>query len=134
MQRHPSVGRVQGLPAPAGLAIDRPVGSHEARDIRDRVVHDVAAPAPFEVQGLVEVHRPGGIDGDERELAPVGLRRRRRGHRGIRLGEHVGGEAVGQVQFGAEVGERGGELALRGRRGDVGAAAGHAPSLGGARN
>ena len=134
VQRDAAVGGVQGLPAPAGLAVDRAVGTHEARDIRDRIVHEVPAVPALEVERLVEVLGSGGIDRDERQVAPVDRRGRGRGCRGLRLGEHLGRESVGHVELDAQVGERGGELALRGRRRDVRTASGHAPSLGGARN
>ena len=125
MQRHPSVGRVQRLPAPAGLAIDRPVGSHEARDIRDRVVHDVAAPAPFEVQGLVEVHRPGRIDRDERELAPVGrpAAASRRPRHPPRRARRRGSRRAGPVRCGGRRARRRARPARpKGRRGSGGRA------------
>ena len=67
-------------------------------------------------------------------VAAVDRGGRGRGCRGLRLREHLRRESVGHVELDAQVGECGGELALRGRRRDVRAASGHAPSLGGARN
>ena len=134
VQRDAAVGGVEGLPAHTGLAVDGALGTHEARDIRDRVVHEVPAVTALEVERLVEVLGSRGVDRDERQVAAIGRGGRGRGCRGLRLGEHLRREPVGHVELDAQVGEGGGELALRGGRRDVRTAAGHAPSLGGARN
>ncbi len=130
MQRHPAVGRVQRLSALASLDVDGAAGVHEARDIRDRVVHRVAAGSPLEVQRLVEVARADGVDRHEAEVAPVRGGRRRGGCRGLRFGHHLGREPVGQLERRAQLGEGGGELALRGGAGDVRESSWHAASLG----
>ena len=113
MQRNAAVGGVQRLAAHARLEVDRTIGADESRDIRDRIVHRVAARAPREVQGLIEVHRARRVDREESEVAQVALGRRRSGCRGLRFGEHLDREPGGQFERRAQIGECGGELALR---------------------
>ena len=113
MQRNPAVGGVQRLPAHPRLLIDGALGDDEPRDIRDRIVHRVAAFALREVQGLIEIHRAWRVDRDELEIAQVAFGRRRSGCRGLGLGEYLGRELRGQFERRAQVCERGGEFTLR---------------------
>ena len=120
MQRDAAVGGVQGLPALAGLAVDGAVGTHEARDIRDRVVHEVPAVPALEVERLVEVLEPAGSIVTNRQVAQVGAQGGGDADAAASASASTSRrESVGQVELDPQVGECGGELALRGRRRDV---------------
>jgi hypothetical protein len=89
------------------LGVDRAARPHEGGHVGDRVAHPEARAAPLEVHGLVQVRRPGRVDGEERQLRHVVRRQgRRRGSR-LCLGQHVGRELPWQLELGADPGEAG---------------------------
>ena len=71
IQRGPVVWGVEGDPAAAGFGVDRVAGGHEGGDVVDRVEDAMSVTAPGGEEGLIEVARPLGIDGDEVEVAGV---------------------------------------------------------------
>ena len=71
MQRDLAVRAVQRLPPRVRLDVDRVAGRHEGVDVGDRVVHDVPVAVRLQVHGLVEVHGPRRVDGDELEVGEV---------------------------------------------------------------
>lgn len=90
MQRHRSVGKVDGGAPASALLIKRTLWLHQRGHVGDRVVDGVTVGVGGQVHGLVEIHRSGRVDRDEREVGavlpfvtePVG-RRRGLGERGI---------------------------------------------------
>jgi len=79
MQRNLRVGAVQRLAATVRLAVDRVTRADEGSDVGDCVMHTVAVAAAFDMQRLIQIHRLGRVDGDQRDLAPVQRRHPRRG-------------------------------------------------------
>ena len=67
VERRALVGGVDGLPAAAGLGVDGSPGPDEGRHVGDGVADAVAVTGALDVQRLVEVHRPGRVDGEERQ-------------------------------------------------------------------
>ncbi len=99
VQRHLARRQVDGLAPLAGLGVDHAAGAHERADVGDGVPDAVSGAEPFQVDGLVEVHRAGRVDGDERDVGHVlRVQLRHLGHPGG-LVEHGAGEAAGQLQF-----------------------------------
>ena len=76
-------GRVEGLATAARLDVEHPAGLDEGGQVGDRVPHPVAAAGPLEVHGLVEVHRAGRVEGEERQVAQVAVRQPRRADRAV---------------------------------------------------
>ncbi len=62
-----AVRRVERLAALMGLRVHRPARRDERSDVGDRVVDAVPGAAALDVERLVEVHRLGRVDGDERD-------------------------------------------------------------------
>ena len=100
VQRDPPLGRVEGLAAMHRLGVDRSAGWHEGRNVSDGVVHVVSAVHPDQVHRLVEIHRSGRIDGDERDARQIEIRQLR-GPGGTGGREHLGGEFLRHAQLGA---------------------------------
>jgi hypothetical protein len=103
VQRHVAVGQVERLPSAADLAVERAAGRDERAEVGDRVVHPEPAGAPLDEHRLVEVLRPGRIDGDERQVGgvPPTFGHHAGGHRAFGLLEHRRGERRGQAELGA---------------------------------
>ena len=126
MQRHPQVGAVDGLAALAGHPVEVAAEPDEGRDVRDGVADAVPVTVALEVHRLVEVHRAGRVQRDERQRGLVavrevgGLGRRTNG-----LGEGVCGVVQGQVELGAHRREPFAQLGEDAGR-DVGAGGGEA--------
>ena len=100
MEGHPAVGQVEGLAPEPGLDVDGVAGDDEGGQVGDGVVHDPAVVgARRDVEGLVEVHGPGRVDGDQLDIGGVaaigGVDAVDRG-RGGRLDR--GREGAGQLQ------------------------------------
>ena len=99
VQRCLGVGQVAGEHAGVGLGVERAAGRDEGRDVGDGVVDAVAAVAPLERDRLVEVHRAGGIEREERDRpAVLGGQCGRLGGR-LGLGEHRRCERPGNVEL-----------------------------------
>ena len=96
VERHAAVGEVDGLSAAPRLHVDRTPELDDA-EVGDRVVHAEPVAAAFEVHGLVEVEGARRVDGDEREVRPVGRRPRSGDDDALGLGEDLVGERVGAV-------------------------------------
>ena len=106
MQRDGAIRRVDGLPALAGFRIERAARSHEGGHIGDRVAHPVTVAVALQVERLVEIHRPSGIDGDVRDIGRVEVgEHRKRGGR-LRLGLGIRGVFAGDPEGGGDGGER----------------------------
>ncbi len=91
----------EGDAARVRLGVERPAGPHEPGDVRDRVPDPVPGRAPLQVHRLVQVHRAGRVEGEERDVAQVGPAvRERRGPR--RLRQHGGRERAGHRELGAD--------------------------------
>ena len=74
--------------------------------VGDGVADAVPVAVPLEVHRLVEVHRAGRVDGEERQRRLVALRQvRRRGRDLLGLGERVGGVVEREAELGAHRGE-----------------------------
>ena len=54
--------------------IHRPAGLDEGGDVGDRIPDAIAGAVALEMERLVEVHRLGRVDGDERDRGLVGVR------------------------------------------------------------
>ena len=109
VQRDLRVGAVQRLAARVGLQVDRVAGGDERREVGDRVRQHVAVAVTGEVQRLVEVHRAGRVDGDQRELGAVEVRQARVGGRLLGRGLDVGRERREDLELGLDVGDPGAE-------------------------
>ena len=126
MQRGAGVRAVERLAAQLRLRVDGAARADERRDVGDRVAHPVAAVAPLEVHGLVEVHRARRVDGEERQVGDVvRAKRRAAAAAACGLGLHVGGKLSGSSQLGPDLGEPGAQLGAVGGR--AGAGVGEAP-------
>ena len=99
VQRHLRVGAVEGLAALVGLHVDRVARGDERREVGDRVVDDVAVAVAHDVHRLVEVHRGGRVDGHQRQVGAVEVGQPRCGDRGLRRGDHLGGELRGDLEL-----------------------------------
>ena len=86
--------------------IHRPAGLDEGGDVGDRVPDAIAAAVALEVERLVEVHRLGRVDGDERDVGLVGLREAGRADGPLGIGEDGLGKLQRDVQVFAQFGER----------------------------
>jgi len=127
VERERVAGTVDGDTAGPDLGVQGAAGFHEPPDGGDRVPHARAGAAGLEVDGLVEVHGTGRIDGDERDgcavLAGLGTAG---GGRGVGL--RLGGEALGDLEFGTELAE--GHEQIVGGDGGVQVALGHEAASG----
>ena len=93
---------------PAGAPRRRSAtGSHEGGHVGNRVAHPEAGAAPLEVHGLVQVHRPGRVDCEERQLRHVVRREGGRRSRRLCFSQHVGRELSWQVELVADPREPG---------------------------
>jgi hypothetical protein len=129
VQRHALVRRVQRAPARPRLAVDGGARRDEGGDVGDRVAHaPAAAVAPLELKGLVEVARAGRVERHEPHVAQVRARApvvaRAALGRGARLGEHLVGEPLGDVELPADLREAGAHV-VDGRGRGRAQAAGH---------
>ena len=100
------VGRVERLAARVRLDVHRAAGGDERGDVGDRVEDAVAAVAALEVERLVEIHRLGRVDRDERDVRLFGVRQPWRGGRLPGVGAHLLRKAELDVQVVAELRER----------------------------
>ena len=133
VQRNPHVGHVDRLPATARLGVESAAGTHVQRHIGDGVAHVETLAVTLQVHGLIEVHRTGRVDREERHGRLVALRFLDMRERVESVGHGVGRVVGGQLVLGAQGLERARELA-----GGVGvlqqdACARHGPSLRGER-
>ena len=134
VQRHARVRGVERRAARPRLGVHSATGRDEGGDVGDRVAHPPAATCPpLEREGLVEVARPGRVEGHERHVAQI--RPRTGAERGIaRLGarrrvgrgEDLAAERRRHIQLTADPREALDELGA-GRRGGWAQAAGHGP-------
>jgi hypothetical protein len=104
MQWNLGVGAVQGFSTPVRLEVDRVAGTDERRDIGDRVMHAETVAVALDEHRLVEVHRIGRIDGDERDVGTVLVRQSRMGGRGDGGLFDLGREGRRQSEFAADIG------------------------------
>ena len=108
MERDSAVGAVdRGAAAPC-LEVDGVPGLDPVRHVGDRVVEDVSAAVAFEVEGLVEVAAPLGVDRQEGEvlavaMVPIRVRRARRSLPGER--QRLGGKLLADAEVGANLRE-----------------------------
>ncbi len=110
MERHVLVGAVHGDPPPARLRVDDPLGRDERLQVGDGVAEpDAAAGQRLEGQRLIEVSRPGRVDGHEGHVEEVAAGVGIDGNRGRRL-EHLGRKLEGDPGLAADLGEDVGEL------------------------
>ena len=110
VQRRLDVGAVHGQRPLVRVAVQRPVRGDEDARVGDRVADAMAVAAPLDVQRLVEVARPGRIDGDEPHVEALRVGHPLRGRRG--LGPYVRGKARRHAGFAPDRGEA---VAHRGR-------------------
>lgn len=104
MERDAAVGAVDRGAAAPRLEVDGVPGLDPVRHVGDRVVEDISASVAFEVEGLVEVAAPLGVDGQEREvlavaMVPIRVRRARRSLPGER--QRLGGKLLLDAEVGA---------------------------------
>ena len=97
---------VERLAAVVSLGVHRPARLDERGDVGDRIADAVAAAVTLEVERLVEVHRLGRVDGDERDRGLVGLRQARRAARLLGVGQDGLGKLQRDVEVLAQLGER----------------------------
>ena len=88
-----------------GLRVHRPARRDERGDVGDRVADAVPGAAALDVERLVEVHRLGRVDGDERDRGLVRAGEARRAGGAHRVGDDLGREADGDVELTAQLGE-----------------------------
>ena len=112
MQRNPAVRGVEGLAAAPGLGVQRPARGDKRGDVGDGVEDLVAAVAPFDKEGLVQVGGRRRIDGHELDMREVKVRELVLGHCRLRVAQHNFGERAGQFQRGAQRLEGPGKLVL----------------------
>src|SRR5690348_492749 len=103
MQRDGVADAVQGFAAAIGFDIERAAGRNERRHVGDRVVNAPAAAVAFDVHRLVEIHRTGRIDGDERNVGAIEVGQLHVGRGVERCGFDFGRKRVGQVHLLADV-------------------------------
>ena len=103
VQRRAPARRVQRLDPLVALVIDHPAGLDERRHVRDRVAHQVARVGARQVQRLVEIERPGRVDGDELDVGEVGHRQLDVGGRGLGRLNHLDRKVVGHAQLVAQL-------------------------------
>ena len=94
--------RVQRLPAQVRLDIDGVTWAHERGHVGDRVVHPEAFVAAFEMHGLVQVTRAGRVDGHERQIRAVPIRKDDRCGGPPCLRDHVVGERRADRELGLD--------------------------------
>ena len=88
------------------LDVHRATRLDERRHVGDRVAHAVPGPVSLEMQRLVEIHRLGRVDRDERDgrLVRLGSPGRVRGS--LRIGLDLGREVERDVELTPELRER----------------------------
>ncbi len=130
VEGHPLVGAVDGLPALAGGPVERAAEGHERRHVGDGVPDPVAGTVTLDVQGLVEVHRPGRVERDVGDVGLVGTAvRGPTGGGTLGLGERVGRVRAVDAQLGADRGEAVAQGLLHGPRGVGVGRAQHDPGM-----
>src|SRR5690348_9558527 len=103
MQRDGVADAVQGFAAAIGFDIDRAAGRNERCHVGDRVVNAPAAAVAFDVHRLVEIHRTGRIDGDERNVGAIEVGQLHVGRGVERCGFDFGRKRIRQVHLLADV-------------------------------
>lgn len=68
------IGKIDGLAAAEGFALQLAAGLNESSNVRDGIVDTVSALAFFDVNRLIQVHGAGGIQGHEGNFAGVAAR------------------------------------------------------------
>jgi hypothetical protein len=71
VQGHRAVGQVDGLAAPAHLAVDGAAGRDDRAEVGDRVVDPEPVAAAGDAQRLVEVLGARRVDGDQLDVGGV---------------------------------------------------------------
>src|SRR3546814_10666766 len=79
--------------------LDRVARTDERAHVRDRVVHPVAVANALDEHRLVQVHRVGWIDADQRQVRAVLVGQARIGRRAPRRLLDFGRESVWQLQL-----------------------------------
>jgi len=108
-----AIGEVQRFAARPGFAVDRAVVIDEPGDIGDRIMEQEVAPGALDREGLVEIGRGRGIERDEGARGAVDMVGRGAARGLFGGGEHGGRKRGGDLEFGADRGEPGGERVLR---------------------
>ncbi len=78
VERGALVGGVEGHGADAGLFVEGTSRADEGGDVGHRIPKEKTAWRALEVDGLVEVHRPGRVQGHEWDVGEIRLRHPRR--------------------------------------------------------
>ena len=74
MQARGLIGKIDGLAAAEGFALQLAAGLDESSNVRDGIKDAVSALAFFDVDRLIQVHGAGGIQGHEGNVAGVAAR------------------------------------------------------------
>ena len=89
------IGKIDGLAAAEGFALQLAAGLNESGNVRDGIKDAVSALAFFDINRLIQVHGAGGIQGHEGNFAGiaarVGVSVLRAGGLGGDLGRKIGG-------------------------------------------
>ena len=100
------VGKIDALAAAERFGVEGATGGDEGRGVGDSVVHAIAFVVKHgDAHGLVEVHGPGRVDSDERNVGGVNAAGSMLVGGGGGVGKHIGRKGGVEPEFVDDCGE-----------------------------